>query len=153
MTKNYLLVKEKFSIETTTFNNEDFDGFKFKPLNRVKYDGIVVNEMILIKPSFIEKVLKKKIKRKLESYLQYIISIIDNEEDSDITGLRSALNDLTRYKDIVNYRYQKYLDEKYINLLLKKMALLEHELKLKIIHYKEPKKEVKVEENNHRRRR
>ncbi|MDD4808849.1 MAG: hypothetical protein PHP12_02240 [Bacilli bacterium] len=153
MSKSYLLVKEKFSVEASSFNNEDFDGFKFKPLNKVKYEGVMVNEMILIKPSFIEKVLKKKIKRKLEVYLQYIISLIDAEDDSDISDLRSALNDLNRYKEIITYRYQKHLDEKYITLLLKKIALLEHELKLKIINFKEPKKEKKEkEEINHRRR-
>ncbi|MDD2435659.1 MAG: hypothetical protein PHO63_05365, partial [Bacilli bacterium] len=103
MSKSYLLVKEKFSVEASSFNNEDFDGFKFKPLNKVKYEGVMVNEMILIKPSFIEKVLKKKIKRKLEVYLQYIISLIDAEDDSDISDLRSALNDLNRYKEIITY--------------------------------------------------
>ena len=86
-------------------------------------------------------------------YLQYIISILDDEESGDLTGLRSALNDLSRYKDTVINRYQAYLDEKYVALLLKKIELLEHELKMKIIHYKESvEKEIEKEEINHRRR-
>ena len=84
----------------------------------------------------IEKLLKKKVKRKLDFYLQYIISLMDNDED-DGTGLKEALNDLERYKSIVEYKYRKYLDQKYINLLLKKIDILEHELKMKIIYMQE----------------
>lgn len=154
MAKGYSLIKDDYSNQVISYEAKDISGFKFKPLNKVKYDGITVNEMMIVKPVFIEKILKRKIKRKLEMYLQYIISIIDDEESGDLSGLRSALNDLSRYKDTVNYRYQAYLDEKYVALLLKKIELLEHELKMKIIHYKEPIENVieKKEEINHRRR-
>jgi len=153
MAKNYSIVKDDYSNQVIYCEAKDISGFTFKPLNKVKYDGIKVNEMMIVKPVFIEKILKRKIKRKLEMYLQYIISILDDEDGGDLTGLRSALNDLSRYKDTVNYRYQAYLDKKYVTLLLKKIELLEHELKMKIIHYREKSlKEDKKEEINHRRR-
>jgi hypothetical protein len=154
MAKGYSLIKDDYSNQVISYEAKDISGFKFKPLNKVKYDGITVNEMMIVKPVLIEKILKRKIKRKLEMYLQYIISVLDDEEGGDLSGLRSALNDLSRYKDTVNARYQAYLDEKYVALLLKKIELLEHELKMKIIHYKEPiEKEIeKKEEINHRRR-
>ena len=84
-----------------------------------------------MKPSFIEKILKKKIKRKLNLYLNYII-----EESGDDDSCRVALNNINRYKDIVEYKYRKYLDDKYINLLLKKINLLEKKIKSNLI-YKE----------------
>ena len=91
--------------------------------------------MLVVKPSFIEKIVKKKTKRKLDYYLNYIINIIDSsDEDPDDAPLRQALNDLTRYKEMVQNKYQQYLDDKYISLLMKKILLLERELKTKIIH-------------------
>ena len=47
--------------------------------------------------------------------------------------LREALNDVTRYKSIVQYKYMKYLDKKYYEILMKKIEVLEYELKLKIM--------------------
>ena len=94
---------------------------------------------MLINQSFIEKVLKKKIKRKLDLYLRLIVQMLSEDGSSeDGESLRQALNDLSRYKQIVEYKYQKYLDEKYVALLLQKIALLEHELKQKLIYIMEP---------------
>ena len=109
-------------------------GFIFKPKNRVQYEGIMVNELRLVQPSMIERIIKKKTKRKLDDYLKYMIRIIEEEENPSSTGLRSTLNDLTRYKSIIMGKYRKYLDEKYIMLLLQKISLLEEELKNKLIY-------------------
>ena len=140
-------------------NNEiiylDFDklkGFDFSPKNHIKYDGIVVNKMVIIKPSMIEKVLKRKIKRKLDLYLKLIIKYIENDDGSSDSTLREALNDLSRYKNIIEYKYKKYLDQKYLNILLKKIALLEYELNSKFINLEQYNYEYEEEKTSHRRR-
>jgi hypothetical protein len=110
------------------------DGFNVTPKNRFHYDGIQVNKLIIIKQTFIEKLLKKKIKKKVELYLQFIIDIIDNDSGNDDgTVLREALNDLSRYRDILRYKYNKYLGEEYVDIMIKKIELLEYELKLKVM--------------------
>ncbi len=136
-TKQYVIQKEQKAAEKITFSHKQMDGFKVTPHNQIPHPGISVNSMLIVKPSLIEKLLKKKNQRKLDYYLQYIIALIDsNEGAEDDSTFRTALNDLTRYREIVEYKYRKYLDDKYINLLLKKIALLEHEIKSKIM-YKE----------------
>lgn len=129
MTKNYVVAKKNNKGEIT-FVDYNVEGFKITPKNNIEYP-IEVNSMMIIKPSFIEKILKKKIKRKLNLYLNYII-----EESGDDDSCREALNNINRYKDIVEYKYRKYLDDKYINLLLKKINLLEKKIKSNLI-YKE----------------
>ena len=81
--KHYYLSLEDYNGEVVYIDYNKLKGFKFIPKNKVKYDGIVVNQMILINPSFIETVLKKKIKRKLDSYLQYIVHILDILEEEE----------------------------------------------------------------------
>ena len=133
--KHYVTVKHQYDGENVKLNSSKIDGFEIKPKNNVKYDAVEVNSMTLINKSFIEKLLKKKIQKKLDYYLQYIISLIDeDDETSDPTNLKLALNDLAHYKSIVEYKYRKYLDEKYINLLLKKIDILEHEIKTKMVY-------------------
>lgn len=129
MTKNYVVSKKNNKGEIT-FVDYNVEGFKITPKNNIEYP-IEVNSMMIMKPSFIEKILKKKIKRKLNLYLNYII-----EESGDDDSCREALNNINRYKDIVEYKYRKYLDDKYINLLLKKINLLEKKIKSNLI-YKE----------------
>lgn len=134
----YLLVKDNHERRFTNIDYRRLDGFKFNPKNQVENGGIMVNEMVLINPSFIENVLKRKTKKKLELYLRFIISLIDNESDASSDDLREALDGLVRYKGIVENKYRRYLDERYANMLIKKIEILEQELKTKIIYYKEP---------------
>jgi hypothetical protein len=136
--QNYLLVKDNYEKGLININYAKLDGFKFNPKNQVEYEGIMVNEMVIINPSFIENVLKRKTKKKLELYLKFIISLIDDESSATSDDLREALNGLVRYKSIVENKYRRYLEERYMNVLLKKIDLLEQELKNKILYYKEP---------------
>ena len=68
---------------------------------------------------------------------QVIIKFIESEDGDNGESIREALNDLTRYKNIVAYKYRKYLDEKYLKLLIKKIALLEYELNSKLMTYQD----------------
>lgn len=144
MQKHYSIVKEAYKNCLVAIDYHKLNGYKLNPKNQVEYEGIMVNQLVLINSSFIEKILKKKIKRKLDLYLNLIIQTLGEEADGE-TGesLRHALNDLSRYRDIVEYKYQKYLDQKYVALLLQKIALLEHELKQKLIYAIEPEEKSK----------
>ena len=64
-------------------------------------------------------------------YLQFLITVLE-EDDTDGGHLMFALNDLERYRRLVINNYKKYLEEKYIKLLMNKMDLIEQELKSKI---------------------
>ena len=78
-----------------------------------------------------------------------------NNDDDDDEAFRQALNSLSRFKEVVEYKYRKFLDDKYINILLKKLDLLEKEVKSKIVYKKleESKKYVVQEEKQEERRR
>jgi hypothetical protein len=116
------------------------DGFKVTPKNTFEYPGIEVNSMLIVKPIFIEKMLKRKNKIKLNYYLNYIIN--ESDDDSDC---RKVLDNIERYRGIIEYKYRKYLDDKYINLLNKKLGLVENKIKSKLI-YNQLNKENVVEE-------
>ncbi len=131
--KKYKIFKNAYSCKTFNIDKTKLNGFLVHPKNEVEYSGIKVNSLLMIKPSFVEKVLKKKNKRKIEYYLNYIIELIDSDDASDGT-LREALNSLSRYRDIVRYKYSKYLDEKYLSLLIRKIDFLENQLKSKIVY-------------------
>ena len=132
--QKYYLYKKGSDKEIIYLDYDRLKGFEFNPKKKLKKDTISVNKMIIIKPSMIEKILRKKIKNKLNLYLKLIIRHIENDDnDDDGETLREALNDVTRYKSIVQYKYMKYLDKKYYEILMKKIAILEYEIKLKLM--------------------
>ena len=111
--------------------DKTIDGYHIKPRNKKVYDGIVVKSMTIINYGLIEQLLKKKIKKKLDSYLQFLISVLD-EEDTDPGHLMFALNDLERYRRTIMNNYRVYLDKKYFKILMNKMDLIDQELRSKI---------------------
>ena len=133
----YYICKNGNETEIIYIDYDKLKGFDFNPKNKVKYDGIIVNKMAIIKPSMIEKVLKRKIKRKLDLYLKLIIRFIESDDSDSGDVLREALNDLTRYKSIIQHKYKKYLDEKYLSILLKKIAILDYDVLMKCYLEKE----------------
>ena len=148
--KHYSLQKDTEGKTLLIFKPKKDVGFEFTPKNSSEYMGMNVNKMVVINPSFVEKVLKKKVKRRLDLYLQFIVNMLD-DEDTDPTGLREVLNDVERYKRIIINKYRLYLDEKYINLLLKKIELLSNEIKMKLIYSREPiEKEAEHEQRRSR---
>lgn len=127
MEKLYFLVKEK--VNNSANINFKLIGYEFKPKQEINYP-IKIESVILVKPSLIEKVLKLKTKKKLNFYLQYIIMLLDESDDD--SEFERVLDSVERYKSILKSRYRKYLDDKYIDLLLRKITLLEKQAKEKM---------------------
>ena len=148
--KQYLISKEKYNGEIVYLNCEDLKGYKINPKNNYSYDGIKVNEMIIIKPSLIEKIIKRQVKNKLDYHLKLIIDNLDGNDSDDDT--RIALDDLQRYKKIINDKYSIYLDEKYMALLNKKINVFERELKNNLLYQNLVDDEKTVDEDARKKR-
>ena len=137
MSKRYYIVdKENNEIVHGYIDYDQIQGFNIKPQNTIPYDGIEVGHLTLVEPELIERVLKRKTKRKLNAYLNFLLTVID-DDDTDGDSLELVIEDAIRYKSIIINKYAKFLDKKYINTLLKKVNLVEKELKkkLKEIYY------------------
>lgn len=132
--KQYFISKKNYNGEVVFVNCDKANGYKFSPKNNYPYEGVKVNEMIIIKPSLIEKIIKRKIKNRLDFYLKIIIDNLDDSSDDDT---RIALDDLARYKKVIKEKYSIYLDEKYMALLNKKINVIERELKNNLLDEKE----------------
>lgn len=129
-----IMEKNKYRLYRKFINGSvrgKLDGYKFKPRNKVNSGALTVSSITITNRALIQDILKKKIKKKLDLYLQFLISVLD-DEDSDPGHLMFALNDLERYKTTIKNNYRKYLDSKYNKLLMNKIELLEQELRSKI---------------------
>lgn len=128
--KKFYVSKKKIK-DNVVFDNYNVEGYHIKPRNKMDYDGIVVNSMTIYNCDLIQSLLKKKIKKKLDVYTQFMISVLD-DDDTDAGHLMFALNDLDRYRHLVMNNYRVYLEKKYLKILMDKMELIEQELRSKI---------------------
>ena len=119
--KGYIICKNNKK-NTVNFEDCKISGFNIKPRNKVNYPGIKVNQMAIYNSAFIEKLLKKKTKRKLDLFVKFMISVVE-DDDTNPDDVTKALNELSRYKSIIINKYNRYLDEKYIKRIKTKNNL------------------------------
>lgn len=132
MSKHFIVAKSNNEQNMANINLEKLQGFSIKPKHGLKYDGIIVTRLNLLNSEFANKVIKRKVKKRLESYLKSLIDFLEDNDDGE--SLRHALNDITRYKEIIKTKYDKYLEEKYKELLKKKIEVVEEEMKNKLLY-------------------
>ena len=129
--KNYICKRTKNG-SVVILDRNMLSGLNFNPKNNNNY-GISVSKMIIVKPDIVKKLLIKSTKRKLDKFIEFLAGLTDDDDTTD-ASLREALNDLSRYRNIVEYKYKKYLDEKYQEQLIAKIDILEGEIKKKLIY-------------------
>ncbi len=129
--KRYVCEKENMDMVSCDLDFTEISGFKIRPKNKVKYDGVEVNKLTIVSPYFIDNVLKRKTKRKLNAYLQFLFNSLE-EDDTTGDDLGLILEDTKKYKAIIISKYSKFLDINYIRELLFRVTFIEEELKMRI---------------------
>ena len=132
--KKYVIVEKPKQDYILNLNHKKMQGFDFKPKNKVKYDGIIVTRATIIKPDFIESILKRKNSNQLEKYLEYILNLL-NDDESGEDDVVIALDELERFRMILINKQKKFLDDQYLEDLLKKIKILEEELRIKRMEF------------------
>ncbi|MEG0994721.1 MAG: hypothetical protein RR359_04035 [Bacilli bacterium] len=132
MNNKYYVVKNKCDDAIVYFEYDKLKGLDITPKKNVKIkDSIAINKMIIINPSLIEKVIRKKLKKRFSNLLN-ILNTLYESTDEDPTGLREALNEITKFKLEINNKYHLYLKDEEIAINEKKLSILENEVKLRL---------------------
>jgi hypothetical protein len=85
--------------------------------------------MILVKPSFIDEIVKMKVDKKMKGLydkFNYLLMV----EDEDNTA--RVLDEAVRYRGFIINNYINYMGEKYRDLILKKLQIMINELNIKL---------------------
>ena len=148
--QKFLVVKNKDTKEIKYFEYDKVKGYNIKPKNSVKFeDAINVDRMILINPSLIEKIVDKIVKRKF-NYLINMMSIVCEADDENGDGLELALNEAEKFRNELCNKYRKYIADEKFELLEKKIAILEDELRLRLKYLFLNKEEIYNKEGKSR---
>ena len=131
VTGRFLIVKNKDSKEIKYFDYDKIEGYDLKPRSDTKFmDAINVSRVIIINPSFSEKIASRKMNAKFERILK-LMNYISMEDDDDGTKLDIILDEATKFQRELINKYHKFVDEQKLELMLKKVEIIEKEIKLR----------------------
>jgi hypothetical protein len=85
--------------------------------------------MILVKQSFVDKVIKMKIDKKMKSLYDKFNYLLTTEDEE---GTAAVLDEAVRYRQFLINNYVAFLGEKYRDLIMKKLQIIINELNIKV---------------------
>lgn len=129
----FLVVKNKDEKDVKFFDREKLDGYNLTIKKNVHFaDAIDVNRVMIINPTFIDKIATRKINtkfNKLINMMQIVCEVGDEDESGE--GYRIALDEAEKLKQELWNKYRKFITEEKLALMMKKIEILEDELKLR----------------------
>lgn len=120
----YSLIDDKSNKKMININLDD--AYDFTPKKKDIYD---VNKVMLVEPTFIEKIAKKNLQKKLNTLFKQVDIVLNDETDDE--GSSYVLGEIDRIQSLIVTMYAKYLDNEYLTLLMVKLNALKNEVALK----------------------
>ena len=144
---SYYITKDKHKNELVCFSYDEDKSYSVKP--KVKEKGAIeVNKIVFIKPEFSEKIIRKKIDKKISALLEEL-KIIDEDDSGDNEGaIRRSLMDAEKLRLQIINTYVKYLGHTYEGLTLKKLQIIIEQLRYKLYYIEVMKREVYFDKVN-----
>jgi len=111
------------------------EGYDLSPKKNIKIkDAININKVVIINPSLMQKVAKKKLDLKFKKLLESMSVIFDSDDDSSGDSYRQGLNEINKLRLEAKMKYQNYMEEEAYQVFEKKLEILEQELKARIYY-------------------
>ena len=114
---------------------KELDGYTFKP-KPGKGNYIKVNEVKIVDKVMIEKILSMKFDRAFKQLVALALRVI-NDEDADDDTAMIVLDEVELVRQILLERYHKFISQEKEKLFLKKLRIIENEIRVKQIKIKQ----------------
>lgn len=128
------IIKNKTK-KTEVVYYDDYDGLEINPTNNTRSSVINVNKMILMDPKLISEYIRIRLDKKFNDIFKKLYVLLQ-DEDATEDGVTALLDEVERFKQIINVKYSKYLESKKKRELIAKIVLIEEELKQKYVQIK-----------------
>ena len=138
--KSYYVSKTRKPRETMYLELEKLDGYKVNPKIKEK-DAIGVSQIIFVNDEMTEKLIRKKIDKKIEHLLKEL-KLIEENGGNDEGTIKKSLMDAEKLRMQLINKYVKYLGNTYHSLTLKKIQLIIEELRYKLYLLEFKKQEI-----------
>lgn len=137
--KSYIISKSDNLSEVVYFEYDKVDGYRVNPKAK-REDSIEVSKIIFVNDSMSEKIIRKKIDKKI-AYLLSKLKLIEEDSDPDEGTIKKSLMDAEKLKLLIINNYVKYLGNTYQSLTLKKIQIIINQLRYKLYTIRDMERE------------
>lgn len=135
----------KDTYELINFNYA-INGFSY-PLKKSKNSTWKIKELIIVNPDIISALISHNFNKRFQKIVELFFNSNDYDEDATGTNLMMALDEVAHLRTIIINKYKRYLKKEKEEEFLKKLKVLENELRVKIIDFKLIKEQSLVHNN------
>lgn len=122
------VIEHKGEEKKLSYHNVKIVGLSVTPKNNVKDLTIKADKIILIDPNLCETYIRRRINKKIDKVIKFMIKILNDEDTTDgDAGL--VLDEVNKLKGIIINKYKEYMLESEYKTLLTKLILIEEEFK------------------------
>lgn len=108
-------------------------GFKYS-IRSTKLD---VKDITILEPHIIDQLIFVNFNKRYKKILEYYLAILQNEEGDNSEGaFMIALDEIARLRNILIKKYNLIVSKKVEEKMLKRLKILENEIRMKIIDFK-----------------
>lgn len=133
--RSYSISRDEKSSESVYFEYDKIDGYQVNPKIKKK-DSIEVSKIVFVNDSMSEKIIRRKIDKRIESLLLQLKKI-EEDDGNDEEGIQRSLMDAEKLKVQIINNYIKYLGNTYGSLTLKKIQIIINQLRYKLYTIKD----------------
>ncbi len=131
---SYLINKKHHDESVISMNS--LEGYTFKP--KMKNNHFInVNEVTIVDRKMIDHILSLKFEKAFKKVVAMALTVINDEEEDDETGTEIVLGEVELVRDILLNRYQKFINYEKEQLFLKKLRIIENEMRKKQVRIKQ----------------
>ena len=141
--EKYVIKKRNKNKKISKFDFKE-EGYVFKPNIKSK-NMIEITSLSITNPEITNSILKKKLDKSFRKLMSFILSAI-KDEDASSGDLMIALNELTKEKNVIERKYKEYIKKEEREKYLKRIKVLESDLKEKIVYLNLFEERVRSEE-------
>ncbi len=138
--KSFVIHNLQDNLELASFNYH-IEGFIYKCNKRN------VKEITIVNPEIVYALIKANFDKEYKKILEFYLKAIESDDESAEGSIIAALNEIVRLKTIIFKKYHLALQKKEEEYFLKKLKLLENELRSKLIDFKLIKEQELVNNN------
>lgn len=122
------VIEHKGEEKKLTYHNVKIVGLSVTLKNNVKDLTIKADKIILIDPNLCETYIRRRINKKIDKVIKFMIKILNDEDTTDgDAGL--VLDEVNKLKGIIINKYKEYMLESEYKTSLTKLILIEEEFK------------------------
>ena len=106
----------------------ELDGFMMGSKNKTyKIGGNAVKDIKVVDTKLAVALVSKQVSKKYEKLINYLTEVLVDDDDDSGDTYREALNQIEKFRQEIKNKYRKFLKQKELELMSKKLVILQKE--------------------------